>query len=90
MDFTLQYWTLLESSVLARCELHIAVEKRLGEESIEIPFPQRDFNLRGFDPPVLRPAGEGQPGERPDSPTQCPPHPASRRNRMAEYRPGVL
>jgi small-conductance mechanosensitive channel len=66
LQFILQYWTLLEHQVRVGSELHVAVNERLAEEGIEIPFPQRDLNLRNVDPALLRatPAeSEGPTGE---------------------------
>lgn len=47
LDFTLRYWTLLAHCVEARSGLHVAVERTLAQAGIEIPFPQRDVNIKG-------------------------------------------
>ena len=41
-------------------ELNVLINKRLKEEGIEIPFPQRDLHLRSVDPRIrLSPRDEG-------------------------------
>ncbi len=46
LDFCVRYWTHLENYVDANSHLHEAVCERLANEGIEIPFPQRDLNVR--------------------------------------------
>jgi potassium-dependent mechanosensitive channel len=58
LDFSIRYWTLLDNYVAVGSQLHEAVCERLARESIEIPFPQRDLNLRNVEPEVLSPPPE--------------------------------
>lgn len=53
LDFIVRYWTLIDSHVNVSSDLHLAICRRFAEEGIEIPFPQRDLNLRHVDPGVL-------------------------------------
>jgi potassium-dependent mechanosensitive channel len=46
LDFVVRYWTLIERQFEASTQLHVAVGRRLASEGIEIPFPQRDVNIR--------------------------------------------
>ena len=49
LDFELRAWT--ESSrgwIAVKSDLTVAVHKALQEANIEIPFPQRDVNLRNI------------------------------------------
>jgi small-conductance mechanosensitive channel len=71
LDFVLHYWTLLEHQFAVSSELHVAVSERLAAEGIEIPFPQRDLNLRTVDRDLLR-ASSGWP-ERPDGESRSGP-----------------
>jgi small-conductance mechanosensitive channel len=51
LDFELAVWTAEMSSKPRRfrSELYYAIEKKLRENGIEIPFPQRDLHLRSGD-----------------------------------------
>jgi len=66
LDFQLKCWVdRFELSFSVASELRVAVNRALAEADIEIPFPQRDVNLRG--------AGVGlptSPGEAPPSTTK--------------------
>jgi small-conductance mechanosensitive channel len=53
LDFVLRVWTLFDVHVDVSSELHMALWERLTREGIEIPFPQRDLNLRNVHPSVL-------------------------------------
>lgn len=45
--FELRCWTAdFDSAVIIRSDLMIAIEKTLSENGIEIPFPQRDINIK--------------------------------------------
>jgi potassium-dependent mechanosensitive channel len=50
LDFVLRYWTLIDRVVDVNSQLHVAVSRRLASEGIEIPFPQRDVNVRPLNP----------------------------------------
>jgi len=52
INFIARFWALVDLHVDVTSELHVAVCKRLASEGIEIPFPQRDLNLRSVDPAV--------------------------------------
>jgi potassium-dependent mechanosensitive channel len=60
LEFSIRYWTLLDNYVAAGSRLHEAVYERLEKECVEIPFPQRDLNLRNVEPGVLSPAPEAR------------------------------
>ena len=53
LDFVLRFWTLFDNHVDVSSQLHVAVWERLAREGIEIPFPQRDLNLKNVHPSVL-------------------------------------
>jgi potassium-dependent mechanosensitive channel len=59
LDFCVRYWTHLENYVDANSQLHEAVCERLASEGIEIPFPQRDLNVKSVDPAVIAPGLDG-------------------------------
>lgn len=48
LDFELGVWTseMMHSPRRFRSELYFAIEKKLRENKIEVPFPQRDLHLR--------------------------------------------
>jgi small-conductance mechanosensitive channel len=46
LDFSLRVWTRFEIFPRVRSELGIAVRAALGQAGIEIPYPQRDMNLK--------------------------------------------
>jgi len=50
LNFQLQAWVTFDDSVSARSELTVAINKRLSEEQIDIPFPQRDLHLASVGP----------------------------------------
>ncbi len=54
LDFELGVWTaeMLQNPKRFRSEIYYAVEKALGENGIEIPFPQRDLHIRSGELPV--------------------------------------
>jgi small-conductance mechanosensitive channel len=54
IDFAVVYWTLLDYKRGTFSDLHYAIEAAFAREGIEIPFPQRDVNLKvGEDVPVF-------------------------------------
>jgi small-conductance mechanosensitive channel len=59
LDFELMGWIRHpEQRGLTKHNLLIEIEKRFREEGIEIPFPQRDVHLQGFDPKPAEPPAE--------------------------------
>jgi small-conductance mechanosensitive channel len=52
INFVARFWALVDQHVDVTSEVHVAVYRRLASEGIEIPFPQRDLNLRNVDPAV--------------------------------------
>jgi small-conductance mechanosensitive channel len=50
-----------------RSDLLFAIEKKLRENNIEIPFPQRDVRMRSDAPPAPAPPASLRPAERPAS-----------------------
>ena len=46
LTFGLRVWTLVQSNLDTRSRLSIALVQSLHEAGIEMPFPQRDLNLR--------------------------------------------
>ncbi len=55
LDFQLRAWTDdTERWIFIRSELAVGVHNILGEENIEIPFPQRDLNLKLVSPEAAK------------------------------------
>jgi small-conductance mechanosensitive channel len=50
LDFRLLTWSDLEHRLELESELKVAINRKLKEASIEIPFPQRDLHIRSVDP----------------------------------------
>jgi small-conductance mechanosensitive channel len=48
LNFELAVWTvtMAQSPTRFRSDLFIAIERKLRENQVEIPFPQRDVHLR--------------------------------------------
>ncbi|WP_066221235.1 mechanosensitive ion channel family protein [Formosa haliotis] len=46
LNFRLLFWVHYEVGLQAKSDISIAIYNRFKEEGIEIPFPQRDLNLR--------------------------------------------
>jgi small-conductance mechanosensitive channel len=46
LDFRLLAWANIDVRLEVESELNIAINSRLKEEGIEIPFPQRDLHIR--------------------------------------------
>jgi small-conductance mechanosensitive channel len=53
LDFELQAWSYLDTAGSTQSALAIGVGRALAEAGIEIPFPQRDLNLRTADAKAL-------------------------------------
>jgi small-conductance mechanosensitive channel len=49
LNFALRFWTLVQANIDTRSRLSIALVQRLQEAGIEMPFPQRDLNLKSVD-----------------------------------------
>ena len=64
LDFQLRAWTdHTDQWVVIKSELAVGVHKALRDENIEIPFPQRDLNLKIVSPEaaeILKNNLEGQ------------------------------
>ncbi len=63
LRFILRYWTLLDDYGDVRSDIHAGVCRRLSEEGIRIPVPQRDLNVRNVD--VKFPTSDQQPAPSP-------------------------
>ena len=65
LDFELAVWTadMTAKPRRFRSELFFAIEKKLREMKIEIPFPQRDFHLRSGEFKLASPAPPDEPKE---------------------------
>ena len=46
LDFILRYWTLLDHHLDTGSQLHEAVYRRLTDEGVNIPFPQREIHFK--------------------------------------------
>jgi len=46
LDFRLLAWTNLDHRLGTESELNVALNRKLAEAGIEIPFPQRDLHIR--------------------------------------------
>jgi len=49
LNFALRFWTLVQANVDVKSRLSIALVQALHEAAIEMPFPQRDLNLKSAD-----------------------------------------
>src|SRR5262245_27274755 len=49
LNFALRFWTLVQANIDTKSRLSIALIQRLQEAGIEMPFPQRDLNLKSVD-----------------------------------------
>jgi len=60
LDFELAVWTseMAAKPRRFRSELYYAIEKKLRDNQIEIPFPQRDLHVRSGNLIVAQPAGQ--------------------------------
>jgi small-conductance mechanosensitive channel len=53
LEFMLRAWIPdFDRGYTTRSELSIAIQRRLAEEDISVPFPQRDLHLRSVSPPT--------------------------------------
>ncbi|MDF1572736.1 MAG: mechanosensitive ion channel [Bacteroidales bacterium] len=50
LNFRLLVWSDLEHRLQLESELKVAINRKLKEAAIEIPFPQRDLHIRSVDP----------------------------------------
>lgn len=48
LNFRLLFWVYYEFGLQAKSDVSIAIYNKFKEEGIEIPFPQRDLNIRNF------------------------------------------
>src|SRR5262245_383743 len=49
LNFALRFWTLVQANVDVKSRLSIALVQALHQAGIEMPFPQRDLNLKSAD-----------------------------------------
>jgi len=49
INFELRVWTLVQANLDTKSRLSLALAQALSEAGIEIPFPQRDLNLKSVD-----------------------------------------
>jgi small-conductance mechanosensitive channel len=49
LDFRLLAWTDIDHRLTVESELNVAINTKLAEAGIEIPFPQRDLHIRSDD-----------------------------------------
>ncbi|MCC4241714.1 mechanosensitive ion channel family protein [Thalassospira povalilytica] len=71
LDFELRYFLRDIGDVMAvASSIRFELVQRFRDEGIEIPFPQRDLNLRDIDKltEAIRDAGRGQTRSRPETP----------------------
>ncbi len=61
LDFQVRYWTRMSTHRLrVISDLRFAIEEAFRRENIEIPFPQRDLNIRSVDGDVMGAFGGNQ------------------------------
>ncbi len=53
LAFQLQAWVTFDDSASVRSELTVAVNQRLVQEKIDMPFPQRDLHVTSVEPEIL-------------------------------------
>jgi small-conductance mechanosensitive channel len=69
LDFELLFWSPdMDSFLRMKSDVAIAINAALAAEGIEIPFPQRDLNVRGASPELL--AALGAPAAKPKAPAK--------------------
>jgi len=49
LNFRLLAWVEMDHRLEVESEIKVLINKRLKEEGIEIPFPQRDLHIRSDD-----------------------------------------
>jgi len=55
LDFQFRFWTdRFDSYLSVASEVRLLVHRRLGEEGIKMPFPQRDLHIASVDPAAAR------------------------------------
>ena len=62
MNYALRYWCMVADHVALTSTLRLALVAAFEKAGIEMPFPQRDLNIRAVAPEVLdvmRPKAEG-------------------------------
>jgi len=66
LDFELRCWIpRYEEGFSVRSQLWVAINRKLAEAGIEIPFPQRDLHLRSVDEPATKALGALRRGDDP-------------------------
>jgi small-conductance mechanosensitive channel len=50
LNFSLRFWVYFENGLQAQSDVSIDIYNRFAEAGIQIPFPQRDVNLKGLSP----------------------------------------
>ncbi|MEN8181708.1 MAG: mechanosensitive ion channel protein MscS, partial [Myxococcota bacterium] len=72
LDFLLRVWVArFDQWFVVQSDLHVAVNRKLAEAEIEIPYPQRDLHLRSVDAEAgrtLSPPGPAAGAEDPTPP----------------------
>ncbi len=64
LDFELRCWIpRYEEGFTMRSQLWVAINRKLAEAGIEIPFPQRDLHLRSVDEPAREALGTARRGD---------------------------
>ena len=48
LNFSLRFWVYFENGLQAQSDVSIDIYNRFHEAGIQIPFPQRDVNLKGL------------------------------------------
>jgi potassium efflux system protein len=48
LNFSLRLWVYFENGLQAQSDVSIDIYYRFAEAGIQIPFPQRDVNLKGL------------------------------------------
>jgi small-conductance mechanosensitive channel len=63
LNFALRAWTLVQANLDTKSRLSLALAQALHEAGIEIPFPQRDLNLKSVDKQIkeLLASGDHEP-----------------------------
>ena len=65
LNFELRFWTTESRDwPTVKSDMTNSVYNKLGEVGIEIPFPQRDLNVRSVDPEIFRASGQTKNGKR--------------------------
>jgi small-conductance mechanosensitive channel len=67
LDFRLLAWTDIDHRLGVESEIHVAINAKLKEAGIEIPFPQRDLHIRS-DATRAHYVPDKQEAKKPESP----------------------